>query len=294
MVAHIRDSAIRPGYARELAGWLGMAVEDVSRAVAGAVKRGQAGAAGKTGRERDQQGRGQDSNRSGQQALGRDRQGNNRPADREGGWGATASSRQQPNGRAGTPYGQAGQHSYGDGGHYDDAPPYGRDAGQVPAPAPAYPRPDLRDPVVRLEHQALEVAIQQPGLLDANQWEQFIQARFLAPMHVAVHGAVRAAGVSGATPSQWVETIRQEVPEELRSFVSELAVTPLPAQNDDGLRLYCRGILNRLQDLQITHLKADKLGQLQRMDPSADPEDFQRINRELMELEMQRRALRSE
>ena len=84
------------------------------------------------------------------------------------------------------------------------------------------------------------------------------------------------------------------MPEELRSFVSELAVTPLPAQNDDGLRLYCRGILNRLQDLQITHLKADKLGQLQRMDPSADPEDFQRINRELMELEMQRRALRSE
>ena len=285
---------MRPGYARELAGWLGMEVEDVARAVAGAVKRGQAGAAGKTGRERDHQGRGQESNRGVQQSPGRDWQGNNRPASREGGWGETAPSRQQPNGRAGAPYGQAAQHSYSDAGNHGGAPSYHPESGQVPAPAPAYPRPDLRDPVVRLEHQALEVAIQQPGLLDANQWEQFMQARFLAPMHVAVHGAVRAAGVSGATPSQWVETIRQEVPEELRSFVSELAVTPLPAQNDDGLRLYCRGILNRLQDLQITHLKADKLGQLQRMDPSADPEDFQRINRELMELEMQRRALRSE
>jgi DNA primase len=294
VVADIKDPAMRPGYSRELAGWLGMEVEDVARAVAGAVKRGQSGAAGKTGREREQQGRGQESNRSAQQSQGRDWQGN-RPSDREGGWGAAAPSRQQPNGRAGAQYGgQAAQNSYSDGGNYDGAPSYGPDSGHVPAPAPAYPRPDLRDPVVRLEHQALEVAIQQPGLLDANQWEQFMQARFLAPMHVAVHGAVRAAGVSGATPSQWVETIRQEVPEELRSFVSELAVTPLPAQNDDGLRLYCRGILNRLQDLQITHLKADKLGQLQRMDPSADPEDFQRINRELMELEMQRRALRSE
>ena len=294
VVADIRDPAMRPGYSRELAGWLGMDVEDVARAVAGAVKRGHAGAAGKTGREQDQPGRRQDSNRSGQQSPGRDRQGNNRPSGREGGWSAAAPSRQQPNGRAGAPYGQAAHHSYDAGGNDDGAPAYGPEAGQVPAPAPAYPRPDLRDPVVRLEHQALEVVIQQPGLLDANQWEQFMQARFLAPMHVAVHGAVRAAGVSGATPSQWVETIRQEVPEELRNFVSELAVMPLPAQNDDGLRLYCRGILNRLQDLQITHLKADKLGQLQRMDPSADPEDFQRINRELMELEMQRRALRSE
>ena len=34
------------------------------------------------------------------------------------------------------------------------------------------------------------------------------------------------------------------------------------------------------------------MGQLQRLDASADPEEFQRLNRELMQLEMQRRALR--
>ena len=39
VVAQIRDAAIRPGYARELAGWLGMPVEEVSRAVATAAKR---------------------------------------------------------------------------------------------------------------------------------------------------------------------------------------------------------------------------------------------------------------
>jgi DNA primase len=145
-----------------------------------------------------------------------------------------------------------------------------------------------------MEREALEVALQQPGLLDAGQWQSFTEVRFRTPAHALVHDAVRAAGFAGATPSQWVESVRQEVPEELRSLVSELAVTPLPAHNDDALKSYCKGILNRLFDLQITQLKAEKMGQLQRMDPSAEPELFQQLNRELMELEMQRRALRSE
>jgi DNA primase len=92
----------------------------------------------------------------------------------------------------------------------------------------------------------------------------------------------------------WVEHIRQEVPEPLRPLVSELAVVPLPASTPDAMQRYCRDILARLFELQITRVKADKMGQLQRLDPAAQPEDFQRLNRELMELEMQRRALRAD
>ena len=47
-------------------------------------------------------------------------------------------------------------------------------------------------------------------------------------------------------------------------------------------------------ELQITRVKADKMGQLQRLDAAAHPEEFQRLNRELMMLEMERRALRSD
>ena len=39
IVAGIRDAAIRPAYARELAGWLGMDVEDVNRSVGAATRR---------------------------------------------------------------------------------------------------------------------------------------------------------------------------------------------------------------------------------------------------------------
>jgi DNA primase len=145
-----------------------------------------------------------------------------------------------------------------------------------------------------MERESLEVVLQQPGMLSTEQWQAFYAARFMAPAHAAVHDAVHAAGAAGATPAQWVESIRQEVPEPLRSFVSELAVMPLPANSEESLIRYCQGIMNRLFDLQITHQKAEKLGQLQRMDPAADPEGYQRINRELMELELRRRSLREE
>ena len=60
------------------------------------------------------------------------------------------------------------------------------------------------------------------------------------------------------------------------------------------MKRYCGDTLARLFELQITRIKADKMGQLQRLDAAACPEEFQRLNRELMQLEMERRALRSE
>lgn len=223
IIADIRDAAIRPAYARELAGWLGMDNEDVNRAVGAAVRRNR-----------------------------------------------------MPKGEA----------------HEERRTPAGSTPEQ-PA-AQVFSRPDPRDPVARMEREALEVVLQQPAQLTPEQWQAFYDARFLAPAHAAVHDGVRAAGMAGATPSQWVEAIRQEVPEPLRSFVSELAVTPLPANSNEALLRYCNDIINRLFELQITHLKAEKMGQLQRMDPEGDPEGFQRINRELLELELRRRALRQD
>ncbi|MER2136507.1 MAG: toprim domain-containing protein, partial [Arthrobacter sp.] len=248
VVAEIRDSAMRPAYARELAGWLGSEVDDVLRAVNAAAKRQRE--ARDPSHPQNQPGRQSQSNHAG-----------------------------QPGQFAGTP----------DGGSR------AQDPAQHPAAAAqaqAFARPDPNDPAARMERQALEVVLQQPGLLDAGQWERFKAARFTVPAYVAVHNAVRAAGEVPSSAAAWVEQVRQELPDALRGFVSELAVTPIPARDADALAMYCRDILNRLFELQVTHLKAEKLGQLQRLDPSADPALFQQLNRELMELEMQRRALR--
>lgn len=222
IVAAIRDSAIRPAYARELAGWLGMNNEDVNRSVAASIKRAK---------------------------LPRN-----------------AAAAQPP-------------------AHAQEQAP-GAQA------APAFERPDSRDPVMRLERQALEVVIQQPQRLADEQWQAFYEARFMAPAHAAVHDGIVAASTAGASAASWVEVIREEVPEQLRSFVSELAVTIIPALDEHNLNRYCSDIINGLIELQITHRKAELIGKLQRAEMDPDGDEYSQINKELMELEMRRRILR--
>jgi DNA primase len=222
VVAQIRDTGIRPAYTRELAGWLGMPIEEVSRYVGAAAKRAAAGGA--------------------------------------------------PNGQSERPT-----------------------AAAPPSNGPAFNRPDPRDPVAGMERQALEVVLQEPSILGGGNWERFEASHFSTPAYAAIHAGIRATGVAqAADPVAWVEKVRQEVPDPLRPLVSELAVTPLPASTPEAMQRYCRDILARLFELQITRIKADKMGQLQRLDAAAYPEEFQRLNRELMQLEMQRRALRAE
>ncbi|WP_455833880.1 DNA primase [Pseudarthrobacter siccitolerans] len=168
-------------------------------------------------------------------------------------------------------------------------------AGPPSGAVPSFHRPDPRDPVASMERQALEVALQEPALLAGSVWDSFAAARFATPAFQAVHDAMRATGPAlTADPVRWVEHVMHEVPEPLRPLVSELAVVPLPASTEEAVQKYCRDILARLFELQITRVKADKMGQLQRLDPAADPETYQRLNRELMMLEMERRALRAE
>ncbi|MBO0594416.1 DNA primase [Nesterenkonia sp. E16_7] len=241
IVGAIKDPAMRPAYTRELAGWLGAEMDDVSRAVAYAQK--------------------------------------HQPSPHLEAEKAAANNQGQSN------QAQGSQRSGG--------PSHGEPDGQQPRrSAPGYPRPDTRDPAVLMERQALEVILQHPTHLTAEQWEEIFTVRFTAPAHQAIHDGVRIAAASASDPRNWVQAVRDEVPEPIKSFVSELAVTSLPTNSDEHLEKYCQSILNRLVELKITHQKANLLGRLQRMDAAHNPEEHQALNRELMELEHRRRALR--
>lgn len=225
VVAQIRDPAMRPGYTRELAGWLGMDPNQVASAVNSAKN-----------------------------------QARHAPPVRD-----------DASGGSGGPGDEAGV-----------------------AQAVLLERPDTRDPVVRMEREALEVVLQHPEALEPKAWQAVYDAHFVAPAHAAVKDAIVNAAAAGAPLSKWVETIRESVPGPLASFVAELAVVPLPASNEESLKRYCGGILNRLFDIQLNHAKAELLGQLQRLPMDAPAEEAQRLNRAIMELEMQRRALKEE
>lgn len=172
---------------------------------------------------------------------------------------------------------------------------------QVPAAAaemeqapPTMSRPDPRDPQGRMEREALEVVLQHPGFLSAGNWQHFAATEFVVPAYKAVQQGIYLAGESQVASSQWLEAVREHVPPELGSLVAELALSPLPATREETLTRYCRDILRRLFELQITRLKEERLGALQRMDPAVDPESYNLLQRELMELETARRQLRGD
>lgn len=212
-------------------------------------------------------------------------------ARREGGSAQASNGRQQ--GRQGQ-QGNPGQQGGAGSGPADPAGAASGSAASATPGEPSFERPDPRDPIARMEREALEVVLQQPTLLTPAQWESFSTSRFTVPVYEALHNAVLAAGAAGTELSRWVESVREGVPDVLRPLVSELAVRPLPAKDADAMVMYCRDILNRLTELRITQQKAEKLGQLQRMDPAADPALYNQLQRDLMELEMQRRQLREE
>ncbi|MEH0111318.1 DNA primase [Tersicoccus sp. MR15.9] len=327
VVAGIRDAAIRPGYARELAGWLGMPVEDVTAAVAEAGRHPQSGnqrsgghqqsrqlglgqhGAGQNGGGRTGTGQQRGSSGPGRYGSGPDRNGQARGGenrqDRTGQhhgspdrtdpyrtgrgteWAAPGRSEDRAAGHAAGADAHAGGFAGATRVDEDGVP-----ARPLSASGPSFPRPDWRDPAVGMERKALEVVLQVPGALTAEDWDRFDAAVLREPAHRAVHEGIVAAGAAGAPASRWVDAVLDEVPEVLRGFVSELAISPLPASTEENLRAYAEGVLHHLFDAQIARRKQDMLAQLQRLDGAEDADQARALQRELMELELQRRALR--
>ncbi|MFC8302177.1 DNA primase [Specibacter sp. NPDC057265] len=258
VVAAIRDGSTRMGYSQELAGWLGLAdPNEVLRAVKNA-------------------------DRKAHNTPQHETRGRQRPAEAMAGAGARAATGAGPNGQPGAGHGAAQERA-------DST------QGDIAAGMPSgFARPDPRDPQGRMEREALEVVLQHPGYLSAGNWQHFAATEFVNAAYRAVQGGIVAAGQAQQSSVQWLEAVRAAVPPELEQLVAELALSPLPATREDTLARYCRDILRRLFELQITRLKQERLGALQRMDPAVDPENYQLLQRELMELETARRQLRGD
>lgn len=267
VVAAIRDGSTRMGYSQELAGWLGLAdPNEVLRAVKSADRKAHTSAPHEGGHRPANAGaapaaRAPAAHASAAHAGASRREG-------------TAQASEQPGWQV-----------------HPDSPQH-----QMPEAVPrqVFARPDPRDPQGRMEREALEVVLQHPGYLSAGNWQHFAATEFVNAAYKAVQTAIIAAGETAETSVQWLEAVRAAVPPELEQLVAELALSPLPATREDTLARYCRDILRRLFELQITRLKQERLGALQRMDPSVDPENYQLLQRELMELETARRQLRGD
>lgn len=146
------------------------------------------------------------------------------------------------------------------------------------------------DPVTRLERDALMAVLQHPDAVGQELGMRIGSVAFTNTTLAVVRDAVAASMDAFAAPN-WVERIVEEVPQGFAGIVSQLVVAPIPDKAGRELSIYCRGVVASLIGRDLLAMKADLLGRLQRTDASAEPDRYRELQRELMSVEAERRAL---
>ena len=163
-----------------------------------------------------------------------------------------------------------------------------------PGPGPGGYRADPRDPVARVERQALECLIQVPELVPAEDADALGDTAFEVPAYRAVHQAVRGAGgIATAltlSTAAWTAAVRECASETVASLVSELTVAPLPADTAEALGRYAQSVVLRVAEVEATREIGTLRSRLQRME--ADDPGYLQAFAELTDAEARRRALR--
>jgi DNA primase len=162
------------------------------------------------------------------------------------------------------------------------------DAGQQ-RPARPY---DKSDPVLRVEREALKLAVQWPALC-SPEFDTLGDAAFTVPAHAAVFGLITGiGGVGGAGRARdWVAALLDAAPDDrARAFVTELAVEPLQVPGDPDGR-YADVLVARVGELAAGREIAAVKARLQRMNPLDDQAAYNKMFGDLVGLEQRRKSL---
>ncbi len=152
---------------------------------------------------------------------------------------------------------------------------------------------DLGDPVVQLERQALQLAVQRPALA-GPEFDALGAEAFIVPQHRAVFALIAACGgtaVGGGSAKQWAALLREQAPNErAQAFVTGLAVEP-PAISWEPDAKYADALLARVGELAVSREITTVKARLQRMNPVEEQTRYNRVFGDLVALETRRRAL---
>ena len=153
----------------------------------------------------------------------------------------------------------------------------------------AFQAPDLKDPGVRFERQLLEVLVQQPAMVAAEDLKQLSSGDFLAGAHGAIAKAIYSA-LEHRSDNNWLPMISEALEPTLHSALRSLAATELPARNDQELERYVSGVVNAGFIALLTRQKLSMQAVLRQLDP-AETAKIEQIQRELISIEERRRKL---
>jgi DNA primase len=148
------------------------------------------------------------------------------------------------------------------------------------------------DPVTRLERDALMAILQYPTEVGADLVARAAHVEFHDPALAVVRDAV-ASSLDQLGAPEWLAHISAEVPIRFATLVTQLAVAPIP-ERAEVIATYCTGVVGSLIDRDLLRQKRELLGTMQRIDASADPDRYGQVQRDLVRVESERRALRDE
>lgn len=148
------------------------------------------------------------------------------------------------------------------------------------------------DPVTRLERELLMALLQHPGEIPLETARRALHSSFAQPALATVRDALLAA-IDAYGTSEWARRVTDESPSAFSPLVTQLAIAPLPIREGFAAE-YCRGVTTSLIERDLLRRKTELLGALQRTDATTEPERHRTLQRELMELEAERRRVRGD
>jgi len=176
-----------------------------------------------------------------------------------------------------------------------DAPRGGTQAGAAETP-PRASEINLTelptDPITRGERDALMAMLQHPEAVGHELMSRAMRVRFGNATLAVIRDGI-AASIDQASAPDWLQQVGGQVPGGFQSLVIQLGVAPIP-QRDDQVAEYCEGVVAALVDRDLLRQKAEVLGAMQRAKSEGDQERWDRLSRESVALETERRQLRKE
>ncbi len=153
------------------------------------------------------------------------------------------------------------------------------------------PSMDLLDPIVRVEREALKLAVQQRDLLP--DWFAALEiTSFSVSQHQAAFTAISA--VIAVTEDKFIETaLAAAADDEQRNLLRALLVEPIQS-NDEQLDRYAKAVYSRVMELDATRQIAELKRTLQRLNPVDEQVEYDKLFADLVALEQHRRTLREQ
>ncbi|MGC2941434.1 DNA primase [Brevibacterium sp. FAM 24638] len=122
---------------------------------------------------------------------------------------------------------------------------------------------------LKTEKGALMVALQHPEVVNAKLFDSLSGKAFEHPGYRRIQEAITSAGglgAAGTTQSNWAERVLEASAEDLKPYVAQLLVTPLPVVEGTGIDRFARGIVARLFDYDLERIAKELHSRLQRQD----------------------------